>query len=75
MWEDTDVIMGEMVGSGRGRVRTASPGRVCAHPGCIVILSIYNRRERCAAHDFDTNLTDFGIPRSAPRPARRAKAA
>ena len=75
MYDDTEAITGEMVGVGRHRVRASAPGRVCEHPGCIVVLSIYNRRDRCAAHDFDSNMTDFGIPRSAPRPVRRAAAA
>jgi hypothetical protein len=67
MWRDTDVIMGEMVGIGGRRVRTAAPGRVCAHQGCIVVLSIYNSRECCAAHDFDPRMADFGLPRAPAR--------
>jgi endogenous inhibitor of DNA gyrase (YacG/DUF329 family) len=32
------------------RVRLYARGRVCAHPGCPTILSVYNPARFCAAH-------------------------
>ncbi len=78
MYDDTEAIVGEMVGIGRHRVRASAPGRVCEHPGCIVVLSIYNSRHKCAGHDFDARLADFGLPRSsapAPRKSTRVERA
>jgi len=77
MTVDQDVITGEMVGGPNHRARTFTPGRVCAHPGCPVVLSIYNSRDRCSAHDFDTRLSrsavhgPHGTRRGDARPAHR----
>ncbi|MGA2520654.1 MAG: hypothetical protein ABSG81_07535 [Acidimicrobiales bacterium] len=74
MRDDTEVIMGEMMGIGGHRVHTSAPGRVCAHPGCIVVLSIYNSRTECVAHDFDPRMADFGLPRSSrAAPGKRVR--
>lgn len=32
------------------RPMTHAPGRVCAHPGCDTVLSVYNPGRYCAAH-------------------------
>jgi endogenous inhibitor of DNA gyrase (YacG/DUF329 family) len=32
------------------RVRLYARGRICAHPGCATILSVYNPARFCAAH-------------------------
>ncbi|MGH2717693.1 MAG: hypothetical protein ACRDJU_03810 [Actinomycetota bacterium] len=32
-------------------------GRVCSHPDCITLLSVYNRRDTCFAH------AGFKVPR------------
>ena len=69
MYVEQDTIMGEMVGGARRPVRAFTPGRVCAEPGCIVVLSIYNSNDRCAAHDFDTTLMGFRVPPVQPVPA------
>ena len=61
---DQDVIMAEMVGGPRHRARTFSAGRVCADPGCTVVLSIYNSHDRCARHDFDPNLSRTNVQAS-----------
>lgn len=33
------------------KVITYKAGRVCAHPDCDTILSVYNPQKRCAEHD------------------------
>jgi hypothetical protein len=30
--------------------RVFGKGRLCAHPGCVTVLSQYNRRDMCWAH-------------------------
>jgi len=59
---DQDRIMGELVGGSHRPARTFGTGRVCAHPGCIVVLSMYNSRDCCSAHDFDPDLIHFRVP-------------
>ena len=44
------------------RVRIYDRGRICAHPGCATILSIYNPARYCAAH----------LPQAQPRRRRMA---
>jgi len=73
MYLENDTVMGEMVGGARRPVRAFSAGRVCAEPGCDVVLSIYNSRESCAAHDFDATLCGFRVPPVQPHPGQAAR--
>jgi hypothetical protein len=45
-------------------VETASPGRVCAEPGCDTRLSIYNTGDRCARHERFVSI----VVRPSPTP-------
>lgn len=42
--------------------QTYEPGRVCSHPPCPTVLSIYNPKDRCGAHDKARVLR---VPRKA----------
>jgi hypothetical protein len=57
---------GEILGKERGRVVAFPAGRTCEAEGCDTRLSIYNSRDRCAAHDFDTSLMNFRSPSPVP---------
>ena len=70
MMENVDSVGGELLGRDRGTVATFGAGRVCEEPGCTTLLSRYNSRSRCAAHDFDATLLHFRCP--TPPPAPRA---
>lgn len=59
---DADSVGGELVGRERGHVVRFPSGRVCAEPGCLTHLSIYNSRPKCAEHDFDASLMNFRSP-------------
>jgi len=58
-------VGGEVLGKERGRVVAFPPGRTCEAEGCDTRLSIYNGRDRCAAHDFDASLMNFRSPSPA----------
>lgn len=47
----------DVLGRDRHPVRHYAAGRVCAHPGCGAILSIYNADDECSLHhrDFSTD--------------------
>lgn len=62
MTMEIDSIGGELLGGARGKVLRFPTGRVCAEPGCRTRLSVYNRRPRCAVHDFDPTLVSFRSP-------------
>ena len=49
------------------RVRSYQSGRICSHPECDTILSVYNPSKYCAMH---AGLTSGGRRRGAPRPIR-----
>lgn len=55
-------VQGEMLGRERGHVVAFPAGRTCEQEGCHTLLSIYNSRSRCAAHDFDASLMNFRSP-------------
>ena len=49
------------------RVRSYQSGRVCSHPECGTILSIYNASKYCSMH---AALAAGGRRRGTPRPIR-----
>ena len=49
------------------RVRSYQSGRICAHPDCDTILSIYNPAKYCTVH---RSLAANGRRRGTPRPIR-----
>jgi len=49
------------------RVRSYQTGRVCSHPECDTILSIYNPSKFCSMH---AKLAISGRRRGTPRPVR-----
>lgn len=57
-----ECVQGEMLGRERGHVVAFPAGRTCEQEGCHTLLSIYNSRTRCAAHDFDASLMNFRSP-------------
>ena len=66
--EDIDIsIAGRAIWqAGGARPPTFPNGRVCTHPGCTTMLSIYNRREACSEHQVaDPRPPRFGRPNSA----------
>ncbi|MDA8039439.1 MAG: hypothetical protein M0Z69_09820 [Actinomycetota bacterium] len=40
----------DIPGRDHARVRSYPRGRVCAHPGCGALLSIYNADDKCSLH-------------------------
>lgn len=48
--ELADAVSADPLGSYRRNPRTFGPGRTCALPGCLTVLSIYNSSKHCAAH-------------------------
>jgi endogenous inhibitor of DNA gyrase (YacG/DUF329 family) len=49
------------------RVRSYQSGRICAHPDCDTILSVYNPARYCTIH---ASLAAGGRRRGTPRPIR-----
>jgi hypothetical protein len=69
---DEEMVGGEMLGAARGHVRAYPPGRVCAAEGCTTVLSVYNGRARCAAHDFHDFHAELGRLSRHPSAPHRA---
>ena len=42
-------------------VRSHPAGRVCAHPGCSTVLSIYNPSRHCGAHQPPADMVYNGV--------------
>jgi|GEM_PF-2003730 len=63
----------DVPGRDRTPVRQYSAGRVCAHPGCGAILSIYNADDECSLHlrDFSSDHALRGLHRRAERGSAR----
>jgi hypothetical protein len=52
----SDGAIGGMTLTGGRAPRTARAGRVCEHPSCSTVLSIYNQSEGCAEHSKPVDL-------------------
>jgi hypothetical protein len=48
--ELSESVTAEPVVTYRRTPRTFSPGRMCAAPGCLTVLSIDNAGEHCSSH-------------------------
>jgi hypothetical protein len=60
-----DSVEAELVGGSGRSVRTYGRGRVCPHPGCGAVLSMYNSGKRCALHDWQDVPIDAPGTRSS----------
>jgi hypothetical protein len=49
--ELSESVSADPLGTYRRTPRTFRPGRRCAVPGCLTVLSIYNGAKHCAAHN------------------------
>lgn len=45
------IVYAEPIGGSHHVPRSYPAGRICEAKGCHVILSVYNRADRCALHD------------------------
>lgn len=36
--------------------KQAAKGRVCSHPGCTTVLSVYNLGKYCSVHEHSPNV-------------------
>lgn len=58
------------VAPGRGRPQ-ASGGRICEHPGCGTVLSVYNHSGSCWVHqDGSARVQSERFSRATPAPNR-----
>ncbi len=64
------ILYGERLGQRCSRSKTFPDRRVCAAPGCVTVLSMYNSRSLCATHDWYDYTKDKNAPR-AHRSGRR----
>lgn len=69
-----DVVGAELIGAHRRPPCPSPSGRVCAHPSCTTILSIYNEDTCCARHSF-LHVDAGAVHNPRPAVARRISTA